>query len=114
MAGGGKIRAGRAPYDLCFIQGWANAAQTFPPLPLAGAQYVTPPPVAWMLQPLVGAPPVLQLAVVIGVLQASVLVFLVTTLRAATVKDWQLGVLLVLVTIGFEPLEGNLDEGPVK
>jgi len=114
MAAAGKIRAGRDPYDLCFIQGCAHAAQTFTPLPLAGAQYVTPPPVAWMLQPLVGAPPVVQLAVVIGVLQASVLVFLVTTLRAATVKDWQLAVLLVLVTIGFEPVEGNFDEGQVN
>ena len=114
MAAAAKIRAGRDPYDLCLIQGCAHAAQTFIPLPLAGAQYVTPPPVAWMLQPLVGAPAVVQLAVVIAVLQASVVVFLVTTLRAAMVKDWQLAALLVLITIGFEPVEGNFDEGQVN
>jgi hypothetical protein len=114
MAAAAKIRSGRDPYDLCVIQGCAHAAQTFTPLPLAGAQYVTPLPVAWMLQPLVGAPPAVQLAVVIAVLQVSVLVFLVTTLRAAKVKDWQLAALLVLVTIGFEPVEGNFDEGQVN
>jgi hypothetical protein len=67
-----------------------------------------------MLQPLVGAAPAVQLAVVIAVLQLSVLVFLVTMLRAAKVKDWQLAALLVLVTIGFEPVEGNFDEGQVN
>ena len=114
MAAAAKIRAGRDPYDLCVIQGCAHAGQTFIPLPLAGAQYVTPLPVAWMLQPLVGAPPAVQLAVVIALLQVSVVVFLFTTLRAAMVKDWQLAALLVLVTIGFEPVEGNFDEGQVN
>jgi len=114
MAAAAKIRAGRDPYDICVIQGCAHAAQTFIPLPLAGAQYVTPPPVAWMLQPLVGAPPVVQLAIVIAVLQLSVLVFLITTFRATVVTDWQLAALLVLVTIAFEPVEGNFDEGQVN
>jgi hypothetical protein len=114
MAAAAKIQAGRDPYELCVIQGCAHAAQTFIPLPLAGAQYVTPPPVAWMLQPLLGAPPVVQLAVVIAVLQASVLAFLITTFRAVVVKDWQLAGLLVLVTIGFEPVEGNFDEGQIN
>ncbi len=114
MAAAAKIRAGRDPYDICAIRGCAHAAQTFIPLPLAGAQYVTPPPVAWMLQPLVGAPPLVQLAIVIAVLQVSVLVFLITTFRATIVTDWQLAALLVLVTIGFEPVEGNFDEGQVN
>lgn len=110
MAAAAKIRAGHDPYDLCVMQGCAQATA----LPLAGPQYVTPPPVAWMLQPLVGAPPGVQLAVVIAVLQLSVLVFLVTTFRAGMVKDWQLAVLLVLVTIAFEPVGGNFAEGQVN
>jgi len=114
MAAAAKIAAGRDPYDLCLIDGCAHPAQTFIPLPLAGAQYVTPPPVAWMLQPLVGVDARLQLLVVIGVLQLSLVVFLVTTLRAVAVRDWQLAALLVLVTIGFEPVTGNFDEGQVN
>ena len=96
------------------IQGCASQTQTFTPLPLAGAQYVTPLPVAWMLQPLVGADPRLQLAVVIAVLQLSLLVFIVAALRATAVADWQLAALLVLVTISFEPVAGNFDEGQVN
>jgi hypothetical protein len=114
MAAAARIAAGRDPYDLCLIQGCATQAQTFTPLPLAGAQYVTPLPVAWMLQPLVGADPRIQLAVVIAVLQLSLLVFMLTALRASAVKDWQLAALLVLVTISFEPVAGNFDEGQVN
>jgi hypothetical protein len=114
MAAAAKIAAGRDPYDLCVIQGCASSAGTFTPLPLAGAQYVTPPPVAWMLQPLVGANPRVQLLVVIGVLQLSLLVFLLCALRALEVRDWQLGLLLVLVAIAFEPVAGNFDEGQVN
>jgi hypothetical protein len=114
MAAAARIAAGHDPYDLCVIQGCAQQAGTFTPLPLAGAQYVTPPPVAWMLQPLVGAPPHVQLAVVIGVLQLSLVLFLITALRALGVRDWQLALLLVLVTIAFEPVAGNFDEGQVN
>jgi hypothetical protein len=114
MAAAARIAAGRDPYDLCLIQGCATQAQTFTPLPLAGAQYVTPLPVAWMLQPLVGADPRIQLAVVIAVLQLSLLVFMLAALRASAVKDWQLAALLVLVTISFEPVAGNFDEGQVN
>jgi hypothetical protein len=114
MAAAAKIAAGRDPYDLCLIEGCAHPAQTFIPLPLAGVQYVTPPPVAWMLQPLVGIDARLQLIVVIVVLQLSLVVFLVTTLRAVGVRDWQLAALLVLVAIGFEPVTGNFDEGQVN
>jgi hypothetical protein len=114
MAAAAKIAAGKDPYDLCAIQGCAHQAGTFTPLPLAGAQYVTPPPVAWMLQPLVGADPHVQLAVVIGVLQLSVLIFLVSTVRAVGVRDWQLALLLVLVVLAFEPVVGNFDEGQIN
>lgn len=114
MAAAARIAEGRDPYDLCVIQGCATQSQTFTPLPLAGAQYVTPLPVAWMLQPLVGADPRVQLAVVIAVLQVSLLLFILTALRSLAVRDWQLAVLLVLVTISFEPVAGNFDEGQVN
>src|SRR5438094_4006489 len=41
-------------------------------------------------------------------------VFMVTTLRAIDVKDWQPPVLLVLVAIAFEPVAANIDEGQIN
>jgi hypothetical protein len=114
MAAAARIASGHDPYDLCVIQGCAPPSGSFTPLPLAGAQYVTPLPVAWMLQPLVGADPHLQLAIVIGVLQVSLGIFLWTTMRAIGVADWQLALLLILVVIAFEPVVGNFDEGQVN
>jgi hypothetical protein len=114
MAAAARIASGHDPYDLCVIQGCAPSTGAFVPLPLAGAQYVTPLPVAWMLQPLLGADPHLQLAIVIGVLQVSLVLFLLTTMRAIGVADWQLAVLLILVVIAFEPVVGNFDEGQVN
>lgn len=114
MAAAARIASGHDPYDLCVLHNCAPVPGTFTPLPLAGAQYVTPLPVAWMLQPLVGADPRLQLAVIVGVLQISLLVFLWATVRAIRVTDWQLALLLVLVAIGFEPVIGNFDEGQVN
>jgi Glycosyltransferase family 87 len=113
LAAAARIASGQDPYDLCLIRG-CGPATGFTPLPLAGAQYVTPLPVAWMLQPLVGADPRLQLAVIIGVLQLAVMVFLWTTMRAIGVADWQLALLLVLVVMAFEPVVGNFDEGQVN
>jgi hypothetical protein len=117
MAAAAKIAAGRDPYDLCSIgQGHDCVAVpgSFTPLPLAGAQYVTPPPVAWMLQPLLHLSPALQLGIVLVVLQLSVIVLLWTVLRAVGVRDWQLALLLVLVTIAFEPVAANFDEGQIN
>jgi hypothetical protein len=114
MAAASRIASGHDPYDLCVLHGCSLTPGTFTTLPLAGAQYVTPLPVAWMLQPLVGADPHIQLAIVIGILQVAVLVFLWTTFRASGVADWQLALLLVLVVIGFEPVVGNFDEGQVN
>jgi hypothetical protein len=116
MAAAARIAAGRDPYDLCAI-GVGHCVfepGTFTPLPLAGAQYVTPPPVAWMLQPLLHVSPAVQLAVVLAVLQLSVVVLLWTVLQAAAVRDWQLALLLVLVTIAFEPVAANFDEGQIN
>jgi hypothetical protein len=114
MAAAARIASGRDPYDLCAVQGCAPVAGAFTPLPLAGAQYVTPLPVAWMLQPLVGVDPHMQLAIIIGILQVALAVFLWTAMRAIGVKDWQLAFLLVLVVLGFEPVVGNFDEGQVN
>jgi len=114
MAAAARIASGQDPYDLCVLHNCAPTPGTFTPLPLAGAQYVTPLPVAWMLQPLVGVDPHVQLAIVIGVLQVAVIVFLWTTMRAVGVDDWQLAVLLILIVIGFEPVVGNFDEGQVN
>ena len=114
MAAAARIASGQDPYDLCVIRGCGPATGTLTPLPLAGAQYVTPLPVAWMLQPLVGADPRLQLAVIIGVLQLALIVFLWSTMRAIGVADWQLALLLVLVVMAFEPVIGNFDEGQVN
>jgi hypothetical protein len=115
MAAAAKIAHGQDPYELCAVQGIQCAqSSSFIPLPLAGAQYVTPPPVAWLLQPLVAADTRVQLMVVIAVLQLSVIVFLITTLRAVDVRDWQLATLLILIVLAFEPVPGNFDEGQVN
>jgi len=103
-----RIAAGLDPYTTTATPGG------FVPLPLAGPQYITPPPVAWMLQPLVHAGPQVQLIAVLAVLHLSLVVFLVTTLRALRVTSWQMGLLLVLVAIAFEPVAGNFDEGQIN
>ncbi len=103
-----RIAAGLDPYTTTTPSGG------FVPLPLAGPQYVTPPPVAWMLQPLVHAGSEVQLVAVLAVLHLSLIVFLVTTLRALRVTSWQMALLLVLVAIAFEPVAGNFDEGQIN
>ena len=112
-----KIAAGRDPFDLCIL-GVQRCAGTAPPgyvpLPLAGAQYVTPLPVAWALQPLLHLDQRLQLLVILAVLQASLVLFLWTTLKALGVRGWQMRVFLVLAAIGFEPVAANVDEGQVN
>jgi hypothetical protein len=114
LAAAARIASGHDPYDVCVLHNCAPTPGTFTPLPLAGAQYVTPLPVAWMLQPLLGADPHVQLAIVIGVLQVAVIVFLWSTMRAIGVDDWQMALLLILIVIGFEPVVGNFDEGQVN
>ena len=104
MAAAARIASGHNPYDL-------SAATR---LTVAGPQYVTPLPVAWILQPLLHATAATQLIVVLAVLQLSVVVFLFTTLRALGVKGWQPAVLLALVAIAFEPVAANIDEGQIN
>ena len=82
---------------------------------LGGAgEYVMPPLMAWLLQPVVGIDSHMLGVVVILVLNLSLAIFLFCTLRALRVGDWQLAVLLVLVTLSFEPVPGNIDEGQVN
>ena len=117
MAAAAKIAAGRDPYDLCAIGvGFCPERTTsgYTPLPLAGPQYVTPPPVAWMLQPLLHAGAPVQLGVLLAVLQISLVVFLWTAIRAIDVRSWHMAVLLALVAIAFEPVAANFDEGQVN
>jgi hypothetical protein len=110
-----RIAAGQDPYDVCAIQSCGSASsQGFVPLPLAGPQYITPPPVAWMLQPLLHTGQTVALVAVLAVLQLSFVVFLFTTLRALRVAGWQMALLLVLVAVAFEPVAGNFDEGQIN
>jgi len=117
LAAAARIAAGKDPYDLCAIgvQQCAGAPSGgFTPLPLAGAQYVTPLPVAWAMQPLLHLGPAAQLAIILAVLQVSLVLFVGTALRALRVPGWQMALFLVLVTIGFEPVAANFDEGQVN
>lgn len=83
-------------------------------LTVAGPQYVTPLPVAWMLQPLLHASALVRLLVVLAVLQMSVVVFLATVFRALGLKGWQTPLLFTLVVIAFEPTMANIDEGQIN
>ena len=100
-----RFAQGADPYDLC---------RTLGCLEPTGPQYVMPPTLAWMLQPLVG---VNSHAITVGailLLNASLFLFLFCVQRTLDIRDWQLAALLVLVAFGFEPVIGNIDEGQVN
>ena len=100
-----RLANGSDPYDLCRMYG------CFEP---TGPQYVMPPPLAWLLQPLIAVDSRAITVATILVLNASLFVFVLCALRALKVDEWQLGVLLVLVAISFEPVIGNIDEGQIN
>lgn len=100
-----RFSQGADPYDLC---------RTLGCLEPTGPQYVMPPTLAWMLQPLVGVNSHLITVGAILLLNASFFAFLFCILRTLDIRDWQLAVLLVLVAAGFEPVIGNIDEGQVN
>jgi Glycosyltransferase family 87 len=105
MRAAARLASGQDPYDLC---------QTLGCLEPTGPQYVTPLPLAWLLQPLVHVDShVLAIGVVI-LLNASLVVFLICMLLALQVRDWQLAGLLVLVALAFEPVLGNVVEGQIN
>jgi hypothetical protein len=100
-----RLASGQDPYDLC---------QSLGCLEPTGPQYVTPLPLAWLLQPAVHVDShALALGVVI-LLNASLAVFLVCILRALHVSEWQLGALLVIAALAFEPVLGNILEGQIN
>ncbi len=105
MRAAGRLAAGRDPYDLC---------QTMGCLEPTGPQYVTPLPLAWLLQPVVGVDSHVLAASAVILLNAALVVFLFCVLRALKVDDWQLGALLVLIAIAFEPTIANTVEGQIN
>src|SRR2546429_9792086 len=100
-----RIAAGQDPYDLCATMGCLEPT---------GPQYVMPPVLAWLLQPLVGVDARLITVGAVLVLNASLVLFIWLALRAPKVEDWQLAALLVLVALAFEPVVGNVAEGQVN
>ena len=100
-----RIANGQDPYDLCATIGCLEPT---------GPQYVMPPVLAWLLQPLVGVDAHLITVGAVVVLNASLGLFVWLTLKALKVDDWQLAALLVLIALAFEPVVGNVDEGQVN
>ncbi len=100
-----RIAGGQNPYDLCATMGCLEPT---------GPQYVMPPVLAWLLQPLVGVDAHLITVGAVLVLNASLALFIWLALRALEVEDWQLATLLVLVALAFEPVVGNVAEGQVN
>ena len=105
MRAAGRIASGLDPYDLCATIGCSEPT---------GPQYVMPPVLAWMLQPLVGVSSGVITVGAVLILNASLALFLWLTLKALRVEDWQLAALLVLVALAFEPVIGNISEGQVN
>jgi hypothetical protein len=105
MRAAARLAAGQDPYDLC---------QTFGCLEPTGPQYVTPLPLAWLLQPAVHVDSRALAFGVVILLNASLIVFLVCMLRALQVREWQLAALLVIVALAFEPVLGNIVEGQIN
>ena len=101
----GRVASGLDPYDLCASMGCQEPT---------GPQYVMPPVLAWLLQPLVGVDSHLITVGAVLLLNASLALFVWLTLRALRVRDWQLVAFLVLVTLAFEPVIGNVAEGQVN
>src|SRR5947209_12606658 len=94
-----RIAAGQDPYDLCATMGCLEPT---------GPQYVMPPVLAWLLQPLVGVD---AHAITLGdvlALNASLAVIVWVMLRALNVRDWQVAALLCLVSIGFDLVIDNV------
>jgi len=87
MRAAARLAAGQDPYDLCQTIGCSEPT---------GPQYVTPPPLAWLLQPVVGLDGHVVVIGAVILLNASLAVFLVCLWRGLRVGEWQLAALLVL------------------
>jgi Glycosyltransferase family 87 len=100
-----RIASGQDPYDLCATMGCLEPT---------GPQYVMPPVLAWILQPLVGVDAHTITVATVLALNASLGIFLWVAVRTLCIREPQLAVLLVLVAIAFEPVVGNVQEGQVN
>ena len=100
-----RLAEGQDPYDLCRTMGCLEPT---------GPQYVTPPPLAWLLQPLISVDSHVITVGAILLLNASLFLFVFCAGRALKVDDWQLAVFLLLIAISFEPVIGNIDEGQIN
>jgi len=105
MRAAGRLAANLDPYDLCATLGCQEPT---------GPQYVMPPLLAWLLQPLVGVDSHVVAAAVVVVLNLSLAIFLICAMRALEVRDRELGALLVIIALSFGPVIGNIDEGQVN
>src|SRR5260370_32166119 len=79
-----------------------------------GLQSLPPLPLAWLLQPVVGVDSYAVTVAAVLVLNVSVVVLLFFALRALRVRDWQMAILLVLITLAFEPTTANIVEGLIN
>ncbi|MFI5282128.1 MAG: glycosyltransferase family 87 protein [Candidatus Dormibacterales bacterium] len=104
MRAAARIAGGLDPYDLCQKLGCSEPT---------GPQYVMPPLLAWLLQPLVGVSSHALGAAVIIALNLSLALFIWSALCALKIRDPQLAVLLVLVALTFA-VDGNVAEGQVN
>ena len=100
-----RIAAGQDPYDLCATLGCLEPT---------GPQYVMPPVLAWLLQPLVHVDAHVITVGDVLLLNAALALFVWLMLRTLRVRDWQIAALLVLIAIAFEPVVGNVEEGQVN
>jgi len=105
MRAAGRLAANLDPYDLCATMGCQEPT---------GPQYVMPPLLARLLQPLVGGDIHVIDAAVVVVLNLSLAIFLVCALRALEVRDRELAALLVITALSFGPVIGNIDEGQIN
>src|SRR5258708_9620400 len=104
MRAAARLAAGRDPFDLC---------QTMGCLEPTGPQYVTPLPLAWLLQPVVGVDSHAVTVAAVLVLNVSVALFLFFSLRALPVRDWQVAAPPLLITLGVQPTTANIRPGPI-
>ena len=100
-----RIASGQDPYDLCATMGCLEPT---------GPQYVMPPVLAWLLQPLVGVDAHMITVGDVLLLNASLVLFVWLMLSTLRVREWQMAALLVLLAIAFEPVVGNVEEGQVN
>ncbi len=105
MRAAGRIASGQDPYDLCSTMGCLEPT---------GPQYVMPPVLAWMLQPLIHVDGRVVTIAVVLLLNACVGLFVWLMLKALGIRDWQTAVLLGLLVIAFEPVSANIAEGQVN